>query len=138
MIKLKLITVDDARFYYNHCIPIVCKSFQTFGGKDENGKYPHIKNYDELDATLFLNGSLKEVVRTEKGSKHKIIKNWLSKTKEGPYFEGIRNDALYYLGIDSPIDEQSWVQICSGPMNCLSTDCLDECNYWQLKSVITK
>jgi len=140
-----MITVEDARFYYAHNIPIACASFQTYGGLDENDKIPTLENYNQLEYNIILDGSLKIKNRGtcdsfescqaeyEKGENSEIIENWLSSTKDGPYYKGIADNNLYYLGIKNEIEGNKWIQICSKPFNVLSSDCVDEVQYWRLK-----
>ena len=118
--------------------PVKFYSMQTYDGKDidynpittvnENGN-PHGLEIFILDGTLHH--------VNKKTGEREIIPNWLSTSTGGPYKEEDRGKGLpdrYSLGgyyvYNNGTTEKSKLQICSGPLNVLSTDCLDEVNVW--------
>ncbi|CAN5578220.1 hypothetical protein BH23THE1_BH23THE1_32490 [soil metagenome] len=127
-IPLRICTVSDAQWYYKHKLPIKYLSMQTYGGKDENGKVPSIKTYQELNSTFVLDGNLKW--ENTKTGEHAIIPNWLTYNTNGPYYTTDFQSIYCYLGGYRLEDEYYWMQICSRPLNGLSEDCFDEVNVW--------
>lgn len=126
-IPLRPCTVADARWYYNNKLPIKYTAPQTYGGKDENGHVPSIKSFDNLDSIFLLDGHLK----WEKDDKSGIIAYWLAQSTDGPYSTTDESPIFYYLGgLRYDGTEHYWMQICSGPLNVLSEDCMDEQNVW--------
>jgi hypothetical protein len=71
-----------------------------------------------------------DLIEENKGKK-KIMDNWLKSNLPGPYLQG-RKKPFYYLGgkLD---DERFRAQICAGPANVLSYDCLDSITMWVLE-----
>ncbi len=133
-ILVKLLTVESVKKNYwnkktKKGAEIHYYSFQSYGGKINN-KPPKVAP-DSFE--IFIpDGSLKHTV----DGKEKIIKDWLSKSTVGPYKKkdaGKGQPDFYYLGgwrIYSKKREKYWAQICSGPLNVVSEDCLDEVNWW--------
>jgi len=141
MSKLKLLDVDTIRrkFWDNKTHegkPISYYSFQTFGGKDSKGNVPTSKGLkpDEVIPT----GNLIHI----HGNKKTTIYNWLCDNKMkpvGPYKStgpAPKKD-FYYLEFIATIEygkkitpKLKYLQICSGPLNVISDDCLDEVHCW--------
>lgn len=132
-IPLRLCTVSDARDYYLKGKTILFRSFQTYNEKDEkddNGNNPSIAPNEELYSSFILDGSLKW--KLLKDQTWGIIHNWLSENNNGPYYFH-SNDSqpiFYYLGGYHSEEGYSWLQICSDPLNVLSSDCLDGVHVW--------
>ena len=72
-------------------------------------------------------GSLKWEVPDQNSG---IIPNWLTQHVSGPYFAEREQPVFYYLGGQHSEYGYYWMQICSGPLNVLSEDCMDEVNVW--------
>jgi hypothetical protein len=139
MVKhLKLLTVDEVREKYwdsdyHTGSPINCWEFQSFDGLDENNNVPNVQTVKPNSITP--TGLLKH--RNIKTGKVEIIDNWLGCKKGGPYKKSDIGKSLpdfYYLGfIYKGSDKITWLQVCSRPLNVISTDCMDEVNVWVLK-----
>ena len=134
-ISVKPLTVDIIRSDYwdkktKKGKEIHYYSFQSYDGKDLNNKSP--MEYEE-DFEIFIpDGKLKHEIN----GKEEIIDDWLSKSNKGPYKKsdsGKGRPDFYYLGglkIYNNRKEYYWAQVCSGPLNVISEDCLDEVNWW--------
>ena len=127
-IPLRNCTVHDARWYYLNGKPIIFNSFQTFGGKDENGYKPSIALNGKMDSSFSLDGSLKW--ESSKDNSSGIIHDWLSQNINGPYYTNNSQSLFYYLGGHHSEYGFYWMQICSNPLNVLSEDCMDEIMVW--------
>lgn len=116
---------------------------QTYGGKGINGKVLTTKTKGMSQEIFVPGGHLihewgKNIYPATTGpilSQHtEIIENWLSKSNSGPYSpkdKGKGSKDFYYLTgyyKRKDRDEHTQMQVCSGPLNVLSTDCLDEVN----------
>ena len=126
-IPLRQATVQDARKHYLQGTPLQYFYFQTFGGKMEDDEEPYTESRTGFN-TFTFDGNLELV--NENGSK--ITPNWLFSAQNGPYFPDDtpeQKETIYYLG---GMDSEGWdrIQICSDPLNTLSTDCLDEVGVW--------
>ena len=127
-IPLRLCTVSDARWYYLNGKPILFKSFQTSGGKDDDGNNPSIAADENLDSSFALDGSL--ICVSPKDGRWGIVPNWLSQDISGPYYTTDSQPIFYFLGGQLSEYGYYWMQICSNPFNVLSEDCLDEVQVW--------
>ena len=110
--------------------PIKYYTFQSFGGKDIDGKPLSSKNrkaYIMVPTGNLIHGC-------------KTIHGWLADKQMqpiGPYKSTGPKANFYYLeGILTHSNgkkiqpELIYLQVCSGPLNGLSEDCLDEVNCW--------
>jgi hypothetical protein len=135
--QLQLLTIDIIRNnYYNDKTgsynPIECYIFQTYDGKDLDGKVPTTKN--ESPETIIPTGRL----IVQQNNKKTIIEKWLQDKKLkpiGPYKRKGETKPYYYLECikthgEKGIPEVIHMQICAGPLNVLSEDCMDEVNCW--------
>jgi len=135
---LTLLTVEMVKTqYWKTGKPIKFYPIQTYGSKDinDNPVTNFNENGDPHELMVFvLDGTLHHVNRT--AGIRELIPDWLS-TATGPYREEDREKSLpdfyslggHYVYANGEI-EKSNLQICSGPLNVLSTDCLDEVNVW--------
>lgn len=60
----------------------------------------------------------------------KIKRNWLQSSKPGPYAPG-QTMPFYFLG-GKLSNSESVAQVCAGPRNVISHDCLDAITFWVL------
>lgn len=138
--KYRLLTVEEVRRRYWNPVtkkgrPIHFSSIQTFG----EGPDPKIEL--GLDEVYVPNGTLIQE-RTQSATKsgrhlrQTILLDWLSGPAVGPYTSRKSSETFYYYGGDYVQGNQgaagAVLQICSDPLNALSTDCLDEVNCWVL------
>lgn len=140
-IPLKLLTVNQVRTKYwnkdkkaGKKINYYC--FQTYDGKDIDGNRPKISG--NTKPNVFIpDGTL--IHHNSKTGQKTIINDWLSQSKSGPYKRNDKskglNDFYYLRGYcrNGNKKEKKCLQICSGPLNALSEDCLDEVNCWVKK-----
>ena len=127
-IKLRQATVADARNCYLNNIPLKCCFFQSYRGLDINGEIPTINGMKDLDTTIQFDGSLK--FKHSRTKHDGVINDWLRSDGNGPYKPDSKGDYYYYLGCKAHPYEFEQVQICSRPLNVLSTSCIDEVNIW--------
>ena len=73
------------------------------------------------------NGDLIEESKDNK----KIKKRWLQSNNPGPYLNGIETP-FYYLGGEL-VDHRYRAQVCAGPPNVVSYNCLDSTTMWVLE-----
>ncbi len=70
-----------------------------------------------------------------KGNKETKVK-WLQNGNPGPYLHG-KKSPFYYL--DGDLDDPRYrAQVCAGPVNILSYDCLDSITMWVLEPSIKR
>lgn len=140
---MKLLTINEIRNkYYNKKLkkfkPIQIYCFQSFSNNLIESGIPLPKRIKFLKTpNVFIpNGNLIKITKNKKKDREIIIKeiiyNWFEKNKNGPYKLNDKNKSLnifYYL---SGIQDNKYIeyQICSGPLNVLSSDCLDSVNCW--------
>ena len=149
--KLIPLTVDHIREYYwdkskNEGKIITIYTGQTYDGKDINGKIL-TTNSEEVEEQHFVPGGHlikkwgESITPATIGpileQYTEVIKNWLSNSISGPYKskdKGKGSNIFYYLTgyykSEDDKDRYTELQICSGPFNVLSTDCLDEVNVY--------
>jgi len=106
-------------------------SYQTYGGLTPNDEKP---TTDNMPVGLFLpDGNLVE----ERNGKRTVHKQWLQSKKPGPYKRKDRGSSTFYYltgqGIGPSGLDTDCLQICSGPLNVLSQDCMDEVHLWVVK-----
>lgn len=123
---LRPCTVDDARQYYARREPIRFMSMQTYGGKDDKGEIPSVQSLADLSTTFMLDGNLK----WRHGQTEGIIADWLTLSKDGPYYQSKNQSVFYYLSGNHSEYGYYWMQICSRPLNVLSQNCMDEVHVW--------
>lgn len=77
------------------------------------------------------NGNLISVDRDDQGKRTKKVKRgWLQSGEPGPYLHGAQTP-FYYL--DGKLaDPRFSAQVCAGPVNVVSYDCLDDITMWVL------
>lgn len=125
--KYKRLSVAEVRKKYWNGRTKTGKKIKITVGQDMD-TYGQIKDteiiYFTPDGNLFEHGPRGDILH----------KDWLTKSRGGPYKKNDSNKSrstFYYLtgklvaGWDS-----NQLQICSGPLNKLSTDCLDEVGCW--------
>jgi len=131
---LKRLTVSQVRTKYwststNSGKPIKCQIFQD---------YHH--HHDQVTLTplgLLLEQRYQKKgaqIATNKRTSH-YTENWLSQSKSGPYKKsdvGQKQSSFYFLAFISNKEPGKiiWLQVCSGPLNALSRDCLDDVGVW--------
>jgi hypothetical protein len=138
-VKLKQLTVAEIRKKYWDAktgigSPIKCYLFQSYDGKDINNNAPTVGK--KKSHTIIPLGILMH--KNKKTKVCKITPDWLSTGSSGPYKkkdEGKSQHDFYYLGftMNSIKGKIYWLQVCSGPLNVISSDCLDEVNFWVTK-----
>lgn len=143
----KRVTVAMARRHYlkNPNIPmkmITAQDFDTYGyNKDAKPDYAVIFDGDLIE-TPFVKDKNAASCCNLNPKKDIIHKNWLKNPKNtGPYKRGQTPKSFYYLsGKTTFFPSEDWknpintqVQICSKPLNVLSTDCLDAVDCWVKK-----
>ena len=136
-VPLKLLTVNTIRTLYwdketNQGYPIHYWNAQTDGGRDDDGNKPPRAKPEHISHVFIPNGNLIHVNAQE--NIHEVIEDWLSSSRSGPYKrvdtgQGCRPDYYYLTGFLNDEPDQC-LQICSKPLNILSTNCINCTHCW--------
>jgi hypothetical protein len=130
--RFKILTVDEVRQKYwdpyrKQGRGVFYFVAQTFGEPPEG-------NFRLVDEFI-PDGNMR--TRDSKSNRSWITHDWLSKSRDGPYYSTSSSSVFHYLTgtftVHGPSDTDPGpgeLQICSNPLNGLSTDCLDEVHCW--------
>jgi len=133
MKNLKKLTVSHIRSNYwdkttDSGKPFKCWIFQEYANRSQDTFTP----LGMLLKTEYLNPGPK-TAKSKKVSTY--IENWLSSSKTGPYKKsdtGKMMPTLYYLAFTSQKEPGKiiWLQVCSGPLNVVSWNCINNTGVW--------
>ena len=142
--KYKLLTVAEVRKKYWDKKKKEGKLIKFHDAQDFKTRFKNMKNISEKGMSSFIpDGSIDKAEIHGEGYGMKLkrrvaIPNWLSTHKSGPYKRKcggkncVRCKSAYFINgqIKFSYDKKfhQWgLQICSDPVNVVSTDCLDNC-----------
>jgi len=132
--RIKRLTIDLIREKYWDYSKNKGKPIKIYTGQDLDGHVPD----GTPPQTAIFDGTLIHcgVCKHHKPAKW-TIPNWIPSREPGPYLpedEGQSLPDFYYLPATTNVlgvnMEYYEFQVCSGPLNAISTDCLDEVGVW--------